>query len=1183
MSSTRKVRNMNKRYAKINEDWQDKDSTNAPKSKKKKLSDMLGSQWSKDELERFYGSYRKYGKDWRKVASSIRDRTSEMVEALYNMNKAYLSLPEGTATAAGLIAMMTDHYNILDGSNSDHESNGSPKTSRKPRKRGRAKFQSVSKASDTQHPHQLQSQPASSSYGCLSLLKKKRSGDLFVGNKPRAVGKRTPRVPVASMYQRDEKVGPSNRQAKPEGNNGDDEGAHVAALALAEVLHRGGSPQVSQTPGRSGDRMFLSPVKSTDRKNADSEMGSSKLHGFQVDVDFPEGSLGSREAETGDYPKYSSYLMNNEGSASGKSQQKVKRTQRKRKKAARKTDDRLEDDREACSGTEEGHSAKKAKDESEVNAVGRKARWPKKSNKRNRQLFFGDESSALDALHTLADLSVNILQPSSIVESESSAQIKDENKDIDSDEKPNMPASVSVLEKKDNSRSTVKKVKRQSELASSDMATRKKARIVKVPHGDGSTISETKQLDSKFGVKTEKKKRKPSVAKISKDEKSALKYIEKTEVSAEEGKVSSNKGKHTHVSPVSNHTVNYTAHTDFGNVAMDTVDTATQGTTTQQADLASKGRSRRKIGILKALAPECRPTDGTDDPRSDKLSYPVNNVIDLKDSLSHCLSSRLLRRWCMFEWFYSAIDFPWFEKSEFVEYLNHVKLGHVPRLTRVEWGVIRSSLGKPRRLSKQFLQEEREKLAQYRESVRQHYAELRSGAREGLPTDLARPLGVGQRVIACHPRTRELHDGNVLNVDHNRCRVQFDRPDMGVEFVTDIDCMPLHPLENFPESLRRQNIVNKYYNGLSEGKFEDRPKELGTGVPTRFTSNVCFDGGDTTSSIPSSHPINTLMKQAKAKATVNDVTVAAQQSMYSQPCTLSQIQEREADIRALAELSRALDKKEALLVELRHMNEEVSGRQKDGEAIRDFEHFRKQYAMVLVQLRDSNDHVASALLSLRQRNTYHGHPAQSYPKPMENGGALTGTPDLYNLFGYINQESGSQVMEVIETSRSRAKLMVDVAIQAMCRVSEGDDAYAKIGEALDNLNNRSGGSGSSILGIRRIPPDSGQANSSHQDNNTSGHVDSATNSTSSPRLPNGCDSEPQFPSELISSCVATILMIQNCTEKQYHPAEVAHILDSALSRLQPCSSQNIPIFREIEMCMGIIKNQMLALIPTPSG
>lgn len=94
-----------------------------------------------------------------------------------------------------------------------------------------------------------------------------------------------------------------------------------------------------------------------------------------------------------------------------------------------------------------------------------------------------------------------------------------------------------------------------------------------------------------------------------------------------------------------------------------------------------------------------------------------------------------------------------------------------------------SSLGKPRRFSKQFLQEEREKLEQYRESVRTHYAELRAGTREGLATDLARPLSVGQRVIACHPRTREIHDGSVLTVDRNRCRVQFDWPELGVEFV----------------------------------------------------------------------------------------------------------------------------------------------------------------------------------------------------------------------------------------------------------------------------------------------------------------------------------------------------------------------------------------------------------------
>lgn len=150
-----------------------------------------------------------------------------------------------------------------------------------------------------------------------------------------------------------------------------------------------------------------------------------------------------------------------------------------------------------------------------------------------------------------------------------------------------------------------------------------------------------------------------------------------------------------------------------------------------------------------------------------------------------------------------------------MEYLNHVGLGHIPRLTRVEWSVIRgydfkllslflcfsvckykfwcililqasfscSSLGKPRRFSENFLSEERKKLKQYRESVRKHYAELRSGMRDVLPADLAPPLSVGQRVVVLHPKTRELHDGSVLTVDHDKCRIQFDRADIGVEFV----------------------------------------------------------------------------------------------------------------------------------------------------------------------------------------------------------------------------------------------------------------------------------------------------------------------------------------------------------------------------------------------------------------
>lgn len=48
---------------------------------------------------------------------------------------------------------------------------------------------------------------------------------------------------------------------------------------------------------------------------------------------------------------------------------------------------------------------------------------------------------------------------------------------------------------------------------------------------------------------------------------------------------------------------------------------------------------------------------------------------------------------------------------------------------------------------------------------------------------MACPLSVGQRVVALHPKSREVHDGSVLTVDHDKCRIQFDRPDLGVEFV----------------------------------------------------------------------------------------------------------------------------------------------------------------------------------------------------------------------------------------------------------------------------------------------------------------------------------------------------------------------------------------------------------------
>ena len=75
------------------------------------------------------------------------------------------------------------------------------------------------------------------------------------------------------------------------------------------------------------------------------------------------------------------------------------------------------------------------------------------------------------------------------------------------------------------------------------------------------------------------------------------------------------------------------------------------------------------------------------------------------------------------------------------------------------------------------------KLKLFRESVRQIYADLHAGSREGLPTDLARPLTVGQRVIALLPNTLKVLDGIVLTVNHDKYRIQFDTQEIGVKLV----------------------------------------------------------------------------------------------------------------------------------------------------------------------------------------------------------------------------------------------------------------------------------------------------------------------------------------------------------------------------------------------------------------
>ncbi|CBI26088.3 unnamed protein product, partial [Vitis vinifera] len=1127
MAPTKKSRTVTKRFSYVSDISPKKDGEKANKSglRKRKLSDMLGSQWSKEELERFYEAYRKHGKDWKKVASVVRNRSVEMVEALYTMNRAYLSLPEGTASVVGLIAMMTDHYTVLEGSDSGQESNDGTGTSRKPPKRGRGKIRpNSSKELDGHFPDLSQSPLAASSYGCLSLLKKKRSG----GSRPRAVGKRTPRFPVSYSYDKDngqKYFSPTRQGLKLKVDSVDDDVAHEVALTLAKASQRGGSPQKGK-----------------------------KFYGKKAEVE-----------DSGN--------------------------------------NHLDDIKEACSGTEEGQKLSAVRGRLETEVVDAKIVRSSSQGTRKRSkkvLFGGDEGTAFDALQTLADLS--LMMPATNIDTESSVPVKGENIDI-VDESKTLDV-MPVNHRREKPRTLGAKVKGNNSVPGVNIPPLKASKLEKFSALDISSFPEIKEGPQPSITGSRKRKQKSFGFKGMESEThsdSNLSVSQKTEATDEgkkpvsKGKRSSHSASHPKQGKLVKPPERCSSSTETRREENYLVVPA-QVSSANQVHLPTKVRSRRKMDTQKpSFQKDLRFAENY---VNDQPIIPIPSVQDrartLKEKLSNCLSCYRVRRWCAFEWFYSAIDYPWFAKKEFVEYLDHVGLGHVPRLTRVEWGVIRSSLGKPRRFSEQFLKEEKEKLNQYRDSVRTHYTELRAGTREGLPTDLAPPLSVGQRVVALHPRTREIHDGKVLTVDRTWCRVQFERPELGVELVMDIDCMPLNPLENMPASLTKHSLaVNKFFENVSELKMNGGPKDRKITEYGKFSTSENMENVDGPSHLsPSTYPINNLLKQTKAGSTnanfhakVGSGEAAnSQQVANSQSIILAQNQGKEADVQALSELTRALDKKEAVLCELRRMNDEVSENYKDGDSsLKESDLFKKQYAALLVQLNEVDEQVSSALIRLRQRNTYRGNSPVTWPKPMASLADPGGLMSSFDCSSCYTQESGTHVVEIVESSRKKARTMVDAAMQAMSSLKEEGNNVERIEDAIDFVNNRLLVDDSGMSTMRSsAAPDPLHGSLASQDQFTS----CTSNPLSGSQAPDlklnisSDDNEAQIPAELITHCVATLLMIQKCTERQFPPANVAQILDSAVTSLQPCCSQNLPIYAEIQKCMGIIRNQILALIPT---
>ncbi|KAL6535373.1 hypothetical protein OROMI_026747 [Orobanche minor] len=1036
MGPLRKSRSVNRRYINEVSPSKDGDSVKGSNSRKRKLSDMLGSRWATEELTCFYNAYRKYGKDWKKVAGAVRNRSPEMVEAIYTMNRAYLSLPDGTASATGLIAMVTDHYSNLAGSNRERESNDGAGSSRKTQKRVRGNDQpTISRAPDDQSVSH--SQIVASDYSFLSTLRTKCSE----GSRPCPVRKRTPRFPVSCSYENangEKFVSPTRQGLKLRADANDDEVAHEIAMTLAEASHTGGSPQVARIPSRRPERVMLSPSRHVQRKHFLEELANTKTSAADMDEADLEGNTDKLSRHKRSTVKYLGID-----------------TLRKKARKSKGKKFEVDNNGENClvqSEKDKMFGAIRGKPGMDVTdaKIFRRSSMQSQKKKSKKVLFRREEAPSFDALQNLADLS--LMMP---IENEDDLrmQFKD-----DYDEHDDKLVSLEVLP------------------MNNPKASSKISRTIKASVSNINTVPEKIQDHQQSITKTSRRKKMLQMSQ------------------ARDAWKSNNKKSSQNGSPNLKNSKYYSGE-DLRKEANDSSPSASQVPVVNQVNLPTKVQSRRKMHLRK-------PEVWKDLKFPDKISseHSIDSLQDgaftLKEKFSSCLENPRLRRWCTYEWFYSAIDYPWFAKREFVEYLYHVGLGHVPRLTRVEWGVIRSSLGKPRRFSEHFLKEEKEKLNKYRDSVRKHYSELREGIREGLPTDLARPLSVGQRVIAIHPKTREIHDGGVLTVDHSRCRIQFDRHEQGVEFVRDIDCMPLNPFENMPAILLgRQTIgVDKFFEHVNKMKINRQAQEFMKLYPGDNVDNTA-DG--IKQSAPLAQPASSLKqtKVASANANLQKRTGSAETSGCQQTAYY-QIQSKEADVLALSKLTRALDKKEAVVLELRRLNDDVFENQKDVDcSLKESEPFKKHYAAVLVQLSEANEQVSCALYCLRQRNTYQGNIPLPWPRPCANSadhsdGFLLDRPSCQS------SEPSSHENEIIDSSRTKARSMVAAAMQAMSSFKGKDDTIENVEEAIDYVN-------------ERLPYD-----------------DSSIPILPDPNSGNASVIETQIPSDLISKCVATLLMIQ---------------------------------------------------------
>ncbi|KAM7348446.1 myb-interacting protein 130 [Cochliomyia hominivorax] len=271
-------------------------------------------------------------------------------------------------------------------------------------------------------------------------------------------------------------------------------------------------------------------------------------------------------------------------------------------------------------------------------------------------------------------------------------------------------------------------------------------------------------------------------------------------------------------------------------------------------------------------------------------------------------------KWVIFEWFYSFIDKPLFEGENDFQICLAESFPNLRtrQMTRLEWQKIRSLMGKPRRCSQAFFDEERRELERKRKKMRYMQTRCRSGDIKDLnfvkdlPEKIPLPLPLGTKVTA---RLRVPQDGifsgtvDAFDSVSSTYRVTFDRVGLGTHSIPDYEIVS----ENFNEMLPLQSITKDFRPSLSS----------------------VYNGGSGTSNTNIMTPLKTTRQRNSYNMSLNKSDPLLGQEVIDSPFKNPVLREENINgyppklLETLVRLKRALASKKSKLQRLNDMNNEA--------------------------------------------------------------------------------------------------------------------------------------------------------------------------------------------------------------------------------------------------------------------